>query len=326
MTIWLSERVIRYFVQQQSEDSVLIDSNERMEEAVERYREKAARRKEESRKILIAQYLEQVETAEDGTVTYPKDEEGNVIIPVDSDGNPLFAMSEDNLPILPGDDAYEEEYEGEGGANPPEMQLSPEELLESARLEAERIIEEANEQADQILADAEEKAGALKSNAMEEGRQEGYKEGQITAFNEYSDKEKALYDKEEELKNEYLRKAEEMESDLLDTILDIFSQFFSIEFSEKKEILQKLIENALSGIENSREYLIHVSSADIVAVNEKKAYLKEKVGESISLDIIEDPALSQGSCLIETDGGVYDCSISTEIESLVKDLKALSIG
>ena len=49
VTIWLSERIIRYFAQQQSEDSVLIDSNERMEDAVERYREKAARRKEENR-------------------------------------------------------------------------------------------------------------------------------------------------------------------------------------------------------------------------------------------------------------------------------------
>ena len=325
MTIWLSERIIRYFAQQQSEDSVLIDSNERMEDAVERYREKAARRKEENRRILIAQYLDKVETAEDGTVIYPTDEEGNVIIPVDSDGAPLFAMSEDNLPILPGDEAYEEDYEAEDGENPPEMQLSPEELLENARSEAERIVEEANQQADQILSDAEEKASALRSNAAEEGRQEGYKQGQIEAFNEYSDKEKALYDKEEELKNEYLKKAEDMEIDLMDTILDIFSKFFSIEFSDKKEILQKLIENSLSGIENSREFLIHVSSADIDAVNEKKAYLKEKVGESVSLDIIEDPALSQGGCLIETDGGVFDCSVSTELESLIKDLRALSI-
>ena len=318
----MSEKVIRYFAQQQSEDSVLIDSNERMEEAVERYREKAARRKEENRRNLIAQYLDQVETAEDGTVTYPTDEEGNVIIPVDSDGNPLFALSEDNLPILPGDEAYDEEAGGEEEETPV---LSPSEMVEEAHAEAERIIAEAQEQADQLLSDAEEKAQALKSNAVEEGRQEGYKAGQIEALNDYSEKEKALYDREEALKNEYIRKEAEMESELLDTILDVFSKFFSIEFSDKKEILLKLIENALSGIENSKEFLIHVSPSQLPAINEKKAYLKEKVGESASIDVIEDPTLSEGGCLIETDGGVFDCSVETELESMVKDLRALSI-
>ena len=53
---------------------------------------------------------------------------------------------------------------------------------------------------------------------------------------------------------------------------------------------------------------------------------REKVGESASIDIIEDPTLREGGCLIETDGGVFDCSVETELESLVKDLKALSIG
>ena len=323
MTTWLSERVIRYFAQQQSEDSVVIDSNERMEEAVERYREKAARRKEENRKMLIAQYLDKVGTAEDGTVIYPTDEEGNVIIPVDSDGNPLFALSEDNLPILPGDEAYDEEAGGEEEETPV---LSPSEMVEEAHAEAERIIAEAQEQADQLLSDAEEKAQALKSNAVEEGRQEGYKAGQIEALNDYSEKEKALYDREEALKNEYIRKEAEMESELLDTILDVFSRFFSVEFSDKKEILQKLIENALSGIENSKEFLIHVSSSQLSSINEKKDYLKEKVGGSASIDIIEDPTLSEGGCLIETDGGVFDCSVDTELESLIKDLRALSTG
>lgn len=318
----MSEKVIRYFAQQQSEDSVVIDSNERMEEAVERYREKAARKKEENRRILIAQYLDKVETAEDGTVIYPKDEEGNVIIPVDSDGNPLFALSEDNLPILPGDEAYDEEAVGEEEEMPV---LSPSEMAEEARAEAERIIADAQEQADQILSDAEGKARALKSNAVEEGRREGYKAGQIEALNDYSEKEKALYDREEALKNEYIRKEAEMEGELLDTILDVFSKFFSIEFSDKKEILLKLIENALSGIENSKEFLIHVSPSQLPAINEKKAYLKEKVGESASIDVIEDPTLSEGGCLIETDGGVFDCSVETELESLVKDLRALSI-
>lgn len=321
----MSERVIRYYAQQQSEDPVLIDSNEKMEEAVERYRERAARRKEENRRILIAQYLDKVETAEDGTVTYPTDEEGNVIIPVDSDGNPLFALSEDNLPILPGDEAYEDGAEAFDETGAPETQLSPEKIAEEARAEAGRIIDEARQQADEILSDAEQKAAALRSNATEEGRQEGYNAGQIEAFNEFSEKEKALYDREEELKREYLRKEQEMEGRLMDTILDIFSKYFSIEFSDNNEILQKLIENTLSGIENSKEFLIHVSPSQLSAINENKAYLREKVGASASIDIIEDPALPAGGCLIETDGGVFDCSIGTELESLVKDLKALSI-
>ena len=42
------------------------------------------------------------------------------------------------------------------------------------------------------------------------------------------------------------------------------------------------------------------------------------------IEIIEDIALVKGDCLIETDGGIFDCGISTQLEELSKKLRVLS--
>ncbi len=86
-----------------------------------------------------------------------------------------------------------------------------------------------------------------------------------------------------------------------------------------------MIENAVLNIENSRSFLIHVSQAQYEEVSGELDSLKEKVGAESEIDVIMDPTLSEGSCLIETDGGIYDCSIDTELASLSKELRELSI-
>jgi flagellar assembly protein FliH len=41
-------------------------------------------------------------------------------------------------------------------------------------------------------------------------------------------------------------------------------------------------------------------------------------------EIIEDVTLKTGDCMIESDGGIWDCGLGTQLELLVKQLKILS--
>jgi len=77
-------------------------------------------------------------------------------------------------------------------------------------------------------------------------------------------------------------------------------------------------------IENSREFQIKVNEANFAFLSQYKEDLQKKVGEDVQLDIIMDPLLDQSQCIIETDGGVFDCSMGVELDSLIRDLKMLS--
>jgi flagellar assembly protein FliH len=116
-----------------------------------------------------------------------------------------------------------------------------------------------------------------------------------------------------------------MESELVDVITEVMERFFLVQFGNKKDLLLHLIDNALINIENSREFLIKVNDENFDFLNQYKSQLQEKVGNDLQLDIIRDPVLDVHQCLIETDGGVFDCSLDVELDNLVKDLKSLSM-
>ena len=42
------------------------------------------------------------------------------------------------------------------------------------------------------------------------------------------------------------------------------------------------------------------------------------------VEVIEDISLSKNQCFIETDGGIFDCGLDTELTELSNKLKVLS--
>jgi flagellar assembly protein FliH len=48
------------------------------------------------------------------------------------------------------------------------------------------------------------------------------------------------------------------------------------------------------------------------------------MSKEIQINIIEDASLQQNQCIIETDTGVFNCSLDIELNNLISDLKLLS--
>ncbi|MCR4998825.1 MAG: flagellar biosynthesis protein [Lachnospiraceae bacterium] len=187
------------------------------------------------------------------------------------------------------------------------------------------MLQDARTQADAIIADAQEQAEGLKRHYEEEGKKQGYQDGVAQALNEYNDKENELEELRHQLEQEYIDKEKAMEAELVDVISEVMERFFLVQFGNKKDLLLHLIDNALVNIENSREFLIKVNDENFDFLNQYKSQLQEKVGNDLQLDIVRDPILDVHQCLIETDGGVFDCSLDVELDNLVKDLKSLSM-
>ena len=70
--------------------------------------------------------------------------------------------------------------------------------------------------------------------------------------------------------------------------------------------------------------MIHVSKEDFGYVTMQKKDLLEGIPGSDTIEIIEDMTLTPNECMIETDGGIFDCSLGTQLQGLMKELKLLS--
>lgn len=206
-----------------------------------------------------------------------------------------------------------------------EPQPDPQEELERARAEAEELLARARAEAEELCSQARTEAEQIRIEAEESGRQQGYQEGSEQARAELEEMRRQLAEEEAARRKEYERQLRQLEPELVDTIIGVVSHVTFASLSEKRDIVLHLVENALEHIESSRQFLIHVSREDFPAVSEKKEELLEQVPQNAELEIIKDATLSEGQCMIETDGGIFDCGLDTRLNGLLADIRALSM-
>lgn len=193
-----------------------------------------------------------------------------------------------------------------------------------AKEEAEQILEEAKSRAESIVA----QANAQRDEVFDSAREEGYQNGKEMYCRELAEQKEQLeadYAKRQEnLENDYCGKRERMEHDLVDVILEVFDKVFLIQFSDKKEILLSLINNTILHIEGEKSFRIRVAGDNVQFVENHKESILERVGHDIGLDVVADSALEGSDCIIETDAGVFECSLGVQLENLIKDIRSLS--
>ncbi len=197
--------------------------------------------------------------------------------------------------------------------------------LEAAEAEAERIVAEARAQALEIETQARHDAEVQKTSAAEEGMKQGYDEGYARGMAEADGLKQELADRRRQLEAEFDALLEDLEPRFIETITDVYSHIFGVDLSDNRDVLVHLIDATLRKVESSKTFIVHVSTEDYPYVNMQKQTLMEGAAAGRGLiEIIEDIALAKGDCLIETDGGIFDCGLGTQLEELTKKLRLLS--
>ncbi len=299
--------VYKYFVAKENPDNTrYIDTNAITEERMRFHEEQQARRKAEVERL--SRERARAEAGEDGEEE-TEGEEGEFVAGLTADEIDPETGEVLGEAVVGTEEALEEEEP---------------EIPEAFREMAEQMIAEAQQQAEDILSAANEEAKQIKTKAHEEGHGAGYAEGQKAAQQELAEGKAQLDQIRASLQTEHDEAMKELEPQLLAVILQVFERVFGIQMEGKKEILSHLVTNTILGVEGAREFRIRTGTEDAAFLSEQMPVIREKVGSDISVEVIADQTLSGGQCMIETDSGIFDCSIDTELTNLIKDLKSLA--
>ncbi len=208
------------------------------------------------------------------------------------------------------------------------MREDPEEVLQKAKEEAEAILSQAKEEAQQMLSDAKVQSEELFNQAKETGAQEGYEAGYAQIKEEleteYTKRQEELEQLKQRLLEEHNQKLQDLEPKLLDVILTVVERVFHIQFKDKKEILLYLIGNTIANIEGCKSFRIRVGNEQKSFLEYHKDEILDRIGHDMSIEIVSDLSLEGSQCIIETDTGIFDCSLGVQLENLIKDLRSLS--
>ncbi len=236
----------------------------------------------------------------------------------DADADQLAALLEDTDQTA-GESTTDGFSEGIAGGNiikaaPAYDGPSPEELVEQAKQEIAQIKQDAAGEIEQA-----------KRDAVEAGRKEGYDAGYKQGLQETELLKQEYIQKEAALNDAYEQKIRELEPRFVEVLTGVYEHVLKVSLSDETQLVTLLAGNAIRNIESSRHFLVHVSEDDYAAVNEQKKELEAAAGgSSVTVEVIRDTTLNKNECMVETENGIYDCGLDTQLKELGKQLKLLS--
>lgn len=193
--------------------------------------------------------------------------------------------------------------------------------LEAARGELEQVKEETG----RMLTEANVQIEQMRKNALEEAKAQGYREGFDKGLAEARAEKNVYLNRQAQLEEEYRQKIEELEPEFIETLTGIYEHIFKVDLSTYHDLVVHLLVDAMQKTDSARHYIVHVSKQDYPAVSGAKERILEETGTlPANLEIISDMTLSVSQCMIETEDGIYDCSLGTELEELRRKLMLLT--
>lgn len=201
----------------------------------------------------------------------------------------------------------------ENAATQEDLTLQTQEILDNARREGEEIVAQAHREAEQFI--------EVMKNA---GYDQGLKAGAEEVENRKRRLEEEYNHKKEELDKEYQAKVADIEPKLVDTFINVFSNVTHTIAEDKKDMIIYLINSVMNNVDTCKEFVIHVSPDDYRFAINNQNLITGALSKEVHIEISEDSTLSRNECLIETDSGVFDCSLDVQLSNLIKDIKLLS--
>ena len=171
---------------------------------------------------------------------------------------------------------------------------------------AEEIILESKKKAQEILDKAEE----IYKNRFEQGLTEGKEEGKSEYTFKIMDMVLSQVDS-----------LESLEKQLVEVVTKSVNKIIG-DLDEKDRIV-RVVRKGLSAVRGEKRIVVRVSTHDEPIVREDlKAYLLSDDGRSGYIEVIGDVNLKKGDCILETQMGVVEASLDTQLKILSESLSA----
>lgn len=205
--------------------------------------------------------------------------------------------------------------------------------MKKAKKEAEDVIKNARAQEEQIRAEVErfkaeeiEKTKIICEEIKEDTRREAFDKGYAEGREDAAIRSKAILQSLEQVlqqaltqKDEIIKKAEQQ---IVQLAMAISKKVTKCEVTMNRDIIFYSVNEAISKIVDKDTINIYMSLRDINAFTQKKDEILKSLPIGSHVKIIEDNNIEPGGCVIVTNMGNIDATISSqmlEIEKLLEE-------
>lgn len=167
------------------------------------------------------------------------------------------------------------------------------------------MIEEAERKAALLAEETEREVQQLIDRAREEGQVEGAGQAQHMR---------------EEIAGLEQRMLKEVEGEVVRAAMRVAREILAAEIATHEDAVVDIAATALSSSKTARDINLRVSVRDAPILRNHKARLVSVLTRAKDLEVREDRRVKQGGVLVETEAGVVDAQLETQLEELERVL------
>ena len=189
---------------------------------------------------------------------------------------------------------------------------------------ADARLEQIRRQAAQIIADAKQQADQIRQNAVQEGRQAAEQAVESVVTEKVRQQMQsvlpALESAVEQLAQARHEWIKQWEQNAVHLAAAIAERIVRRELSQRPEITLELVREALELAAGCGSVQLRLNPSDRETLGDAAQDLAAKLAKLAPSDIIADPDLSPGGCLVTTEFGEIDQRIESQLARIEEEL------
>jgi type III secretion system HrpE/YscL family protein len=181
----------------------------------------------------------------------------------------------------------------------------------AASAEAMRIIEGAQAKAREILASAQQ--------AREQAAKDGYEQGYAKGFEQWA---KSVQSARASVKTA----VEQAKPQIVGIALRVAEKILRQKLESRPDAMVPMIDDALRSLQGQGQMrvVLRVNPADQLVLEERRQRWLDRLPSVTSITIVGDETFPRGGCRIESDFGMVDATIETQVRMIERHLLGAS--
>jgi flagellar assembly protein FliH len=180
------------------------------------------------------------------------------------------------------------------------------------------VLDAARAEADAMLAGAQAQVDAAIAAAREEGYRDGMAQGvaqAAAAAAAFAEAGRGLELVAEQLRDDAVREATAL-------AVEVAARVLRAELAVRPERVAEVVRGAIRRAADRSSLVARVSPRDLAACRAAAPAIMEQMGGISRLDVVDDPRVSPGSCLLETTAGDVDATVESQLGRILDALAA----
>lgn len=186
----------------------------------------------------------------------------------------------------------------------------------------EAILALARDEAAVSVAAALGEAEGLREAARRDGREQGLAEGRAIASDEMAGALAALQAVTDGLAEQGVLIEEAAVREATVLAVEVAARLVRAEVAARPERVAEVLRGAIRRAADRSRLVARVSPSDLAACRAAAPVIMEEMGGIAGLEVIDDPRITCGSCVLETSAGDVDATFESQLARVLEALAA----